>query len=40
MVEQIVEFCHRGPDHAQVDGVDMVEEEFSGEFQGFEIRYR
>jgi acylphosphatase len=40
MVEQIVGFCHRGPDHARVDGVDMVEEEFSGEFQGFEIRYR
>jgi len=39
-VKQMVQFCHQGPHHARVESVEVVEEEFRGEFQDFEIRYR
>jgi acylphosphatase len=39
-VEQMVHFCHEGPHHASVDGVRVEEEDFRGEFNGFDIRYR
>lgn len=38
-VEQVVRFCYRGPYPARVDGVEVVEEEFRGEFREFEIRH-
>jgi acylphosphatase len=38
-VEQVLRFCYRGPSPARVDGVEVVDEEFRGEFRGFEIRH-
>jgi acylphosphatase len=36
-VDQLVEFCRRGPSRADVDSVDVVEEEPEG-LSGFEVR--
>jgi acylphosphatase len=36
-VEQLVEFCRRGPSRAEVTSVDVVEEEPEG-LSGFEVR--
>jgi acylphosphatase len=36
-VEQMVEFCRRGPSRAEVTGIEVVEEEPEG-LSGFEIR--
>ena len=36
-VEQLVEWCHHGPAHARVDGVDVQREEPTGE-PGFHVR--
>lgn len=38
-VEQMVEFCRRGPPAAEVAGVEVSWEEHRGEFRGFSIRY-
>jgi acylphosphatase len=38
-VEQVVGFCRHGPYPARVDGIEVVDEEFRGEFQDFQIRY-
>ena len=37
-VEQLVAWCHEGPERAVVDGVEVVDEEPEG-LQGFEVRY-
>ena len=37
-VRRVVEFCRRGPALARIDDVQMVHEEYSGEFEGFSIR--
>ena len=36
-VERLVEFCRRGPSGAEVESVDVVEEEPEG-LSGFEVR--
>jgi acylphosphatase len=36
-VDELVEFCHRGPSRAEVAGVEVVEEEPEG-LSGFEVR--
>lgn len=38
-VKEMIERCHDGPEVAWVEKVDVVWEEASGEFEGFEIRY-
>ncbi len=39
-VKEIIEFCRRGPLRAEVTGVNVVWEHYSGEFRDFEIRFR
>ncbi len=38
-VKEIIEFCKRGPPGARVAGVDVIWENYIGEFRDFEIRY-
>ncbi|MEM0495578.1 MAG: acylphosphatase [Candidatus Nitrosocaldus sp.] len=38
-VHQVIEWCHIGPSGARVDDVDVVYEEYRGEFNSFEILY-
>jgi len=38
-VKAMVEFCERGPAGARVTKVDVVWEDYAGEFREFEIRY-
>jgi acylphosphatase len=38
-VEEMLNFCHRGPPGARVTGVEVKWEKPRGEFSGFEIRY-
>ena len=38
-VEQMIEFCRRGPPAARVDKVEVIWEPYKGEFNSFTIRY-
>lgn len=38
-IEKLLKWCRRGPPSARVDRVEVVEEEYRGEFDGFEIVY-
>ena len=38
-VKELVEFCRRGPPGARVTGVDIIWENYTGEFGNFEVRY-
>lgn len=38
-VLQVIEWSRRGPPAARVEGVEVTEEFFAGEFHDFEIRY-
>jgi acylphosphatase len=38
-VEELIEFCRRGPSGARVTNVDVKWEDFTGEFDRFKIRY-
>ena len=38
-VKELVEFCRRGPPGARVTGIDVIWENYTGEFRDFEIRY-
>ena len=38
-VKEMIEFCKRGPVGAKVTKVDVVWEDYAGEFREFEIRY-
>jgi len=38
-VKELVEFCRRGPPGARVTGVDIIWENYTGEFRNFEVRY-
>jgi len=38
-VDLLIDWCRRGPSHAKVQHVDIQWEEYSGEFDGFEITY-
>jgi len=38
-VEELVEFCRRGPRGARVSNVEVQWEEYAGEFKGFRIKY-
>ncbi|MDB5099405.1 MAG: acyP [Cyanobacteria bacterium RYN_339] len=37
-LDRLVQWCHRGPDAAQVAGVDVTWSDATGEFGGFEQR--
>jgi len=39
-VEQMVQWCRRGPEGAVVTKVEVIEEPYRGEFSSFEVRYR
>ena len=39
VLEELVEFCRRGPRGAGVSDVEVHWEEYTGEFKGFRIRY-
>jgi len=38
-VEELIDFCRRGPPGARVTKVDVRWENYTGEFRGFRIRY-
>ena len=38
-VKEIVEWCHKGSRHAEVENVEVEWEEPTSEFDGFDIRY-
>ncbi len=38
-VDELLDFCREGPRGAQIEDVEIVEEEYDGEFEDFEIRY-
>jgi acylphosphatase len=38
-VERLVKFCKQGPLGARVTGIDVLWENYTGEFKDFEIRY-
>jgi acylphosphatase len=38
-VNSLVEWCRSGPPAGRVDSIEVVEEPFAGEFDGFTIRY-
>ncbi|MDH5787448.1 MAG: acylphosphatase [Candidatus Bathyarchaeota archaeon] len=38
-VKALVEFCKRGPPGARISNVDVLLENYTGEFRDFEIRY-
>ncbi|MCX9015314.1 MAG: acylphosphatase [Candidatus Methanoperedens sp.] len=38
-VKRMVEWCRTGEGFARVDNVEVVDEDYKGEFTGFEVRY-
>jgi acylphosphatase len=38
-VEQMIQWCHRGPSEARVTNVRVIWEEFEGEFDDFSVTY-
>ncbi len=38
-IDKIIEWCHRGPEYAQVSTVETEFSAPSGEFDGFEVRH-
>ena len=38
-IDKLIEFCRRGPPGARVTNVEVVWENYTGEFRGFRIRY-
>jgi acylphosphatase len=38
-LQDLIEWCHRGPSHASVEKVDVYWEDPTGEFQTFSITY-
>ncbi len=37
MVEQIIDWCKKGPVFAKVEDMEAIKEEYKGEFSGFEV---
>lgn len=38
-VDQMIQWCHRGPSEAKVVNVDTTWESYTGEFENFSVRY-
>ena len=34
-IEKMLEWCRKGPEYAKVENMDIVEEDYKGEFKGF-----
>lgn len=39
VVEKMIQWCRKGPAYARVEKVDMIIEDYKGEFNGFGILY-
>lgn len=37
-VDEVIEWAHEGPSRARVDNIDVVDEDYKGEFSGFQVR--
>ena len=37
-VDKMVEWCKKGPEYARVTGIEIIVEEYKGEFKGFLLR--
>lgn len=37
-VQELIEWCHRGPAGAQVENVEVTHQKYAGEFDSFSIR--
>ncbi len=37
-VKKIIEWCRKGPEYARVDEVEVMPENYTGEFKGFALR--
>jgi acylphosphatase len=38
-VEEMIEFCKEGPRGVSIDDVEVIDQDYKGEFEDFEIRY-
>jgi len=38
-IEEMIEFCKEGPRKARVNDVEVINEEYAGDYDGFEVRY-
>ena len=38
-INELIEFCKCGPSSARVDDVKILDEDYQGEFSGFEVRF-
>jgi len=38
-IKEMIDLCHKGPEVAWVEKVDILWEDATGEFEGFEVRY-
>ena len=38
-VTSVIEWCKKGPSHSKVSRVDIAEENYTGEFRGFDITF-
>lgn len=38
-VDEIIKWCHKGPPGAEVEKVEVIWEDYTGEFKDFKIRY-
>ena len=38
-VDEMVEWCKQGPNYALIKKIDIIEQEYKGKFDGFEVRY-
>ena len=38
-IEKILNWCRKGPPAARVDKVDVIDEQYTGEFKNFTIKY-
>lgn len=38
-IEKMIDFCHKGPNSARVEDVEVEWEDYRGNFSGFEVKY-
>ena len=38
-VKELIDFCKRGPPEARVTNIDIIWENYTGEFRNFEVKY-
>ena len=37
-LDKMLEWCRKGPEYARVTGIEIIEEDYKGEFEGFLLR--